>query len=145
MGNNIQTMNKINFEDIQYSLKNPKKYIIINILENHEQGCLIPNTISPEQEINIINQLLNNGLKHKEQYIKIIIYGKNCNDEKVYKKYNQLLSLGFHEIYIYPGGLFEWLLLQDIYGDKEFPTTKKELDILKFKPRKILNLSLLEY
>jgi hypothetical protein len=114
-------------------------------LENHEQGCLIPNTISPEQEINIINQLLNNGLKYKEQYIKIIIYGKNCNDEKVYKKYNQLLSLGFHEIYIYPGGLFEWLLLQDIYGDKEFPTTKKELDILKFKPRKILNLSLLEY
>ena len=29
--------------------------------------------------------------------------------------------------------MFEWLLLQDIYGDDEFPTTTKELDILKYK------------
>jgi hypothetical protein len=27
--------------------------------------------------------------------------------------------------------MFEWLLLQDVYGDKEFPTEKKG-DILKF-------------
>jgi len=25
-------------------------------------------------------------------------------------------------------------LLQDIYGDDEFPTTRKMLDILKYKP-----------
>jgi hypothetical protein len=36
-------------------------------------------------------------------------------------------------------------MLQDIYGDTEFPTTKKELDILKFKPNKVLNVRLLEY
>jgi hypothetical protein len=36
-------------------------------------------------------------------------------------------------------------MLQDIYGEKEFPTTKKELDILKFKPNKVLNVPLLEY
>jgi len=42
-------------------------------------------------------------------------------------------------IYIYPGGIFEWLCLQDIYGDELFPTTKKELDILKYKPRSKLN------
>jgi enhancing lycopene biosynthesis protein 2 len=46
---------------------------------------------------------------------------------------------------VYTGGLFEWLLLQDIYGTQEFLTTKKELDLLKFKPNKILNISLLEY
>ena len=44
------------------------------------------------------------------------------------------MSLGLTEVYVYPGGLFEWLLLQDIYGDDSFPTTKKELDILKYKP-----------
>ena len=48
-------------------------------------------------------------------------------------------------MYIYTGGLFEWLMLQDIYGDKEFLTTKKELDILKFKPNKVLDVKLLEY
>ena len=36
----------------------------------------------------------------------------------------------------YPGGVFEWLLLQDIYGNDNFPTTKKELDILKYKPKR---------
>ena len=41
--------------------------------------------------------------------------------------------------------MFEWMLLQDIYNANDFPTTKKELDILKFKPNKILNISLLEY
>ena len=63
----------------------------------------------------------------------------NCNDEKIYSKYNQLQSLGFYNVYIYTGGLFEWLMLQDIYSEKEFPTTKKELDILKYKPNKVLN------
>jgi hypothetical protein len=36
-------------------------------------------------------------------------------------------------------------MLQDIYGESEFPTTKKELDILRYKPNKILNVALLEY
>ena len=65
---------------------------------------------------------------------KIYIYGKNSNDESIYKKYEQILSLGLTEVFVYPGGLFEWLLLQDIYGDELFPTNKKELDILKYKP-----------
>ena len=41
------------------------------------------------------------------------------------------------------GGLFEWLLLQDMYGSDEFPTTNKELDVLKYKPISILNIHLL--
>jgi hypothetical protein len=36
------------------------------------------------------------------------------------------------------------MLLQDIYGEENFPTTKKILDILKFKPRQTLNIRLLE-
>ena len=69
----------------------------------------------------------------------------NSNDEKIYTKYNQLTSLGFYNVFIYTGGLFEWLLLQDIYGVKDFPTTKKELDLLKYKPNKVFGIHLLEY
>jgi 23S rRNA pseudoU1915 N3-methylase RlmH len=138
---NAASMNKINFEDIQYSLSQKDAILIINTLSENEQECIIPMTITPEKEINIINNLLRNGNKN----IKIIIYGKNCNDDKIYKKYQQLQTLGFYNIYLYVGGLFEWLMLQDIYGEKEFPTSKKELDILKFKPQKKLNVHLLEY
>ena len=138
---NTNSINKINFEDIQFLLNGSEKYILINTLMENEQDCLLPNTISPEKEIAIINNLIRNGSKK----IKIVIYGKNCNDDKIYKKYNQLQTLGFFNSYVYTGGLFEWLLLQDIYGEKEFPTTKKELDILKFKSRRILDVQLLEY
>jgi hypothetical protein len=64
---------------------------------------------------------------------KIVVYGKNAGDPNVEKKYQQLVSLGFSDIYIYSGGMFEWMLLQDIYGAREFPSTSKELDILKFR------------
>jgi hypothetical protein len=138
---NTTSMNKINFEDIQYSLYNKDKYILINTLEESCQDCLLPNTITPEKETAVINHLLQSGKKN----IKIIIYGKNCNDDKVFKKYDQLQSFGFYNVYVYTGGLFEWLMLQDIYGEKEFPTSKKELDLLRFKPQKKLDIQLLEY
>lgn len=142
MGNKISSSIKINYEDIQYAIKNNnEQHILINTLEGSEQDCLIINTITIHKEENLINTLINNNKKN----IKIIIYGKNCNDEKIYNKYNQLISLGFNNVYIYTGGLFEWLMLQDIYGDKDFLTTKKELDILKFKPNKVLDVRLLEY
>lgn len=140
MGNN-QSIQKVNFEDIQYSIKNNENHILINTLNENEQDCLIQNTTRASQEENMINHLIKIGNKN----IKIIIYGKNSNDERIYKKYNQLISLGFYNIFLYIGGMFEWFLLQDIYGSSEFPTTKKELDILKYKPNKVLNISLLEY
>jgi len=136
-----QSIQKINFEDIQFVLKNKESFILINTLLEAEQDCLISGTISINKEIDIINHCIKNGKKH----IKLIIYGKNSNDEKIYEKYNQLSSLGFYNIYIYSGGLFEWLLLQDVYGAPDFPTTKKELNILKYKPNKVLNIPLLEY
>ena len=136
---NTNSINKINFEDVQFLINNQEKYIIINTLNENEQDCLLPNTITPEKETLVINNLMRNSCKD----IKIIIYGKNCNDDKIYEKYNQLQNLGFFNSYIYTGGLFEWLLLQDIYGSKEFPTTKKELDILKFKPKKKIKYTII--
>jgi rhodanese-related sulfurtransferase len=140
MGNS-QSIQKINFEDVQYIIKTPEKHIMINTLPVSEQDCLLPNTTNIHKEEELINQLLLSGKKD----VKIVIYGKNSNDHTLYTKYQQLASLGFYNVYVYPGGLFEWLLLQDIYGSSEFPTTKKELDLLRFKPAKILNVALLEY
>jgi len=129
-----KTYNKISFEDFQNIIKNPKDFIIINTLPNTEQECLIKNTISYQTEESRINELLNDyNYTHN-----FIIYGKNNNDNSVETKASQLSGLGFSNVYIYIGGLFEWLLLQDIYGSDEFPTTIRFLDILKFKPSNIL-------
>lgn len=139
MGNSISSQ-KINFEDMQTVCKNHESYILMNTLPDTEQNCLIFNTITPQQEETLMNNFLQNGRKN----VKIIIYGRNCNDETANKKYEQLLKLGFRNVYIYVGGIFEWLLLQDIYGNNEFPTTSKQLDILKYKPHKRLDIALLE-
>jgi hypothetical protein len=132
-----QSINKINYEDVQYAIKN--NYLIINSLPVNEQDVLISNTIHASKEEELMNALIKSSLKDKN----IVVYGKNANDDKVLIKYQQLISLGFINIYIYCGGLFEWVLLQDIYGEEEFPTTKKELDIIKYKPSKVFNIMLL--
>ena len=127
---NVQSTKKVSYEDIQLiSKRGVTNTLLINTLNLHEQDCLIPNTVSAYQEENVINENIKNST------INIVIYGKNSGDKGVEKKYLKLSELGFTNIYIYPGGLFEWLCLQDIYGSANFPTTKKEMDILKFKPR----------
>jgi len=141
MGNIKSSTQKINFEDVQYAIKSPDNYLLINTLSENMQHCLIQNTVIAENEVAIMNKLILNGLKN----INIIVYGMNCNDDKIYQKQDQLYSLGFYNVYIYAGGMFEWLLLQDIYGENEFPTTSKQLDILKFRSSKCLNVGLLEY
>lgn len=141
MGNSI-SFQRINFENIQNI--NKQNTILINTMLASEQECLILHTINLNEEEIIINQML----KCKNKSINIFIYGKNANDESVYKKYNQLIKLGFYNIYIYSGGLFEWLLLQDIYGDVNFKTTSKQLDILKYKPTQntyVSGVALIDY
>lgn len=123
-----QSVKKINYEDMQHIIKNPTHSLIISTLDGRSQHCLIRNTVKLEDEVTIMN-------KHMQQLnTAIIVYGRNSNDESMYKKYSQLLGLGFINVYVYTGGLFEWLCLQDIYGNELFPTTTQELDILKYKP-----------
>jgi hypothetical protein len=138
MGNS-QSIQKINFEDMQTVYKNPEIYLLMNTLPTSEQNCLILNTLTPQQEETLMNRYLNSN-----KNIRIIIYGRNSNDETIYKKYNQLLNLGFINVYLYLGGIFEWLMLQDIYGYDDFPTTTRQLDILKYKPGQKLNISYIE-
>ena len=131
---------KINFEDMQSVCKNPEIYILINTLPDTEQSCLILGTVIANQEEKLINRYVQSN-----KNIQIVLYGRNCNDDKIFIKYQQLIALGFTNVYIYSGGLFEWLMLQDIYGIEEFPTTTKQLDFIKYKPPQRLNVNLIGY
>lgn len=121
---------KVNFEDVQYAIQHPNEYLLMNTLSMGEQECLILGTISAYQEENIMNEIITRvDIPDK----RVIIYGRNSTDSSPETKYKQLYKLGIPEIFIYTGGLFEWLLLQDIYGNKAFPTTNKKVDLLKYK------------
>ena len=95
---NTQSMKKINYEDMQTVVTNPEVYLIINTLPPSDQKCLIVNTTNAEEEEILINKYMK-----ENKAIRIIIYGKNCNDESIQKKYQQLLTLGFYNIFIYTG------------------------------------------
>lgn len=136
--NNIsffETLPKVNYEDVQYVIKNKKKSLLINILKEDEQDLLILNTLDWKKEEETINYYLK-----KNKQIKIVIYGKNAHDSKLISKYDQLNNLGFKNTYVYLGGLYEWVLLQEIYGYEQFPTNVKQkcVDLLKYKPSSIL-------
>ena len=128
------SIRKVNFEDVQYAIKQNQNYLLINTLDSKEQSCLITKTVQVEKEEKLINEYLN-----KKINVNIIVYDKNANAPNLMKKYDQLIGLGFVNVYIYPGGLFEWLLLQDIYGKNEFPTTSNIIDILKYRPKGVLH------
>jgi hypothetical protein len=146
------TIKIISFEDVKFILDSglvnhqthnniTEQYIIINTLSSTEQNCLIKNTLSIDFEENTINEMIQNY----DIYKNIVIYGKNNQDITTDNKYNTLKKLGFVNVFIYRGGLFEWLLLQDIYGFNEFPTNKKILDILLYKPpRTFHNIKLIK-
>ena len=94
MGNTTGII-KINYEDMQYAISN--KIVIINTLNSVQQSCVIKNTICIEEESELINTLLQNYRTSE----KIIIYGKNSNDHKIFDKYEQLIKLGFRNVYLY--------------------------------------------
>lgn len=137
MGNQpSSSIRKANYEDIQSiasAMTPPMHTYLINVLPANMQDCLIKNTVDAKNEEALVNRLLGEASSAC-----IIVYGKNSSDVLAYHKYEQLLKLGFGNVAIYTGGLFEWLMLQDIYGDEFFKTTKRELDILKFKADRLL-------
>lgn len=94
---------------------------LINTFPIDQQDCLILKTLTATNEVIQIEYCKENFLFDKS----IIIYGKNCRDITTDNKYNQLVNLGFSHVFIYKGGMFEWCLLQDIYGCDSFPTTSK--------------------
>jgi hypothetical protein len=137
---------QVSFEDVQEMVVGEKKlntnthtYILLNTLPTHRQSCLIRSTLLADQEESTMNQLLG------DRKVSIVVYGENILDETPYKKLKQLVSLGFTQVYLYPGGLFEWLLLQDIYGPTFFPTIGPPVvDLLEYKPGKRTRVALIQ-
>ena len=129
MGNQV---NKgIGFEEMKIAIQNPTQYVILNTLTDKEQEILIQYTISSVEEERVMNTLISSGSFMDKIFI---IYGKNSTEiDKLLKLYRKLQGLGIYDIQIYYGGLFEWVLLQEIYGEKEFPTTNKVKDILLYR------------
>lgn len=138
MGGSL-SLSKINFEDVQ-SAMNDGRAIIISTLPIERQQCLVSGTLSASEEVSALNEMLSSG---NHCGTPIIVYGENCCDDTLGGKYNQLIKLGFGNVHIYAGGLFEWLLLQDIYGAELFPTTSMEKDLLKYKGRKKISVKML--
>jgi tRNA/tmRNA/rRNA uracil-C5-methylase (TrmA/RlmC/RlmD family) len=132
MGNHL-IKNKISNEDMQHVIKHKDKFILINTMPDNLQQCLIRGTLSIDDEIKTLNNMISKNIRN----IPIVVYGVNNNDSSVITKYQKLTNQSF-QVFIYIGGMFEWLLLQDIYGVDEYPTTSKELDLLKYQPKNIL-------
>ena len=130
-----QSIFKLNFEGMQNIVKKNtySKFLIINTLESNNQNCLIKNTLPIEEEIAEITKYIK-----IDKTINIVIYGENSLDNRVLEKYEQLRKLGFDNVYLYLGGLFEWVLLQDYYSPEQFPTTSENIDLLKYKGKNII-------
>lgn len=127
----------IGFEDMKRAVSNPSKFLIINTLPGNDQGILIRGTVPFEREEAMINEQLTN---YTSPDLPVIIYGRNSCDISVDAKQTQLRSLGIKDVYVYVGGLFEWLLLNEVYGNDEFcvDTNQKSIDLLRYRPIPIL-------
>ena len=126
---NAYSIPKIHFEELQVLMKSQEPFLLINTMSEKQQDHLIYHTVSITEEETKINKLL----RDKRWSTRIIVYGKNYNDASVIRKKKQLTQLGFKNVQLYIGGMFEWLCLQEIYGDGLFPTTSSGGDLLKYK------------
>ncbi len=130
MGNSSSIKKPANFEDVQRFVSVKDAHILLNVMDETYQDVLIFKTLSAYDEVKTLETLIDDA----EFDYKILVYGKNMSDiEKILKKQKQLEALGFSEVYVYFGGLFEWVLLQDIYGKELFKTTRSVSDILRYK------------
>jgi hypothetical protein len=151
-------MDTVDFSQVQdFIKKKTTSWKLMNTLPTSEQDCLIAGTMTAQQEIEYMDQWMmderkrgdffarlfsgnendsdNGKVKDTADPRKMILYGKNAQDKSPWAKRRELIRVyGFEEteITIYAGGLFEWMLLQEIYGPSLFPTTIVEKDLLRF-------------
>jgi len=122
----MYSMPSYNYHQVQERMKHD--IVLINTMDIKRQFCLIKGTLKAENEVEIMNKLLKTN-KNKE----IIVYGIHHTDLSVIKKYNQLKKLGFNNVHIYFGGMYEWILLQDIFTSINFQTDGIIENIVDYK------------
>ena len=111
MGNSFGSA-RPNCVDFEYVLKRYTHTTLITTIPCSRGKHRIKNTLDPTEEEDVINNYISSS-----ENTEIIVYGMNCADTSV----------------LYCGGLFEWILLQDVYGDDAFKTNYSVDDILKYK------------
>ena len=120
----------IGFDDLLHCIKTPEKYAIIHTMAASEP-ILIAGTLTALEEESFMNDYLSTYTENQKT---IVLYGRNSCDDSPRKKRAQLLSFGISDVYVYTSGMFEWVLLQDIYGVTEFPTTGGVVELLAYRP-----------
>lgn len=132
---------RIGFDDVLYMIPRvgpSRPFLLINTLPPDDQDFLIKGTLACHIEESTINAILDDFRIDLGKYL-IVVYGRHCADATVDRKREQLVKLGFKRVFVYYGGMFEWCLLQDVYGEDVFlvnDVTKKK-DLLHFAPAKL--------
>jgi len=119
-----EEVRRIGFADMKHAVQHG--YLLINTLPESKQECLIKGTVLASEEEEVVNEII----EHDEMDKIVVLYGAHSADDHAEKKAMELGLSGFRRVYVYSGGLFEWLLLQDVYGETDFPTTSKVADLL---------------
>ena len=120
----------VSFEEIQQFIhRKENDGFLLNTLGEGEQRVLIKGSLPISRE----EEVINGWIERYEYQHPIYVYGRNHRDDTTEKRVRQLNALGFSNVFLYRGGLFEWVLLQDVYGPTHFPTTGKVEDILLYK------------
>jgi hypothetical protein len=125
MGNTMSSLpvlERATFDDVS-----DPRYLLINVLSENEQDVLIQGTVSCTDEVAEVEK----AIQEKKG---IIVYGRNNHDDRVWVKYTQLKKLG-GKPKVYVGGLFEWILLQELYGNERFPLTSYKFDPYQYSPK----------
>jgi hypothetical protein len=125
----MYSMPSYNYHQLQDRMKKQgQEIILINTLPLTRQDCLIKGTLKAFIEVEYMNKLLKTN-KNKE----IVVYGIHHTDTSVIQKYNQLKKLGFTNVHIYFGGMYEWLLLQEVFDTTNFQTDGNIKNIVDYK------------
>lgn len=123
MGQIYSSYNNCNYIQLQEKIENKNQVVLLTTLSTNDY--LIKGTIHVNLECDFVN-----NLAKKDKSKEIVVYGKDHLDMRVIKKYNELKKIGFVNVSIYFGGLFEWALLQETYGKSNFQTDGNVDDLM---------------
>ena len=122
----------IGFEDMLVLLRS--NVVLLNTLERREQTCLIRGTVHADDEEQTMNTMLTSTDTLVTDRL-VVVYGRHNLDPKPVEKAKMLRTLGLTRLLVYRGGLFEWLLLQEVFGPEQFPTEGTACtDLLLYRP-----------
>lgn len=119
---------RVNFEAVPTASADGLLLTTLGSSPGADPECAIAGTVPECQEAGRIKDVLSSSPD-----IPIVIYGSNSVDVAPFEKWRNLTQRGFTNVTVYTGGLFEWLLLREVYGAEVFPVTNPQNDLLRFK------------